>query len=286
MDTKEKNTHNVTVESIMKGVNKIANDNAILLEKLAQKDSEISELKSKNRDLSYAKTELKTKEKQLEKYKNILNLTPGTDITKVKLLEYFTNEVIPHISEKIGSKYTEKIIEYLDKEIVNKSKEEEEEKLYTLVLGTSLEFLYPYLRCGYITDIDYKTLKSYIKNPSSLAFYNWKKDNLPSVMELCGNLSCPIYSNREIGIHNSKAFNESCLNDLLNYILCKYRQDFMEHVTDHFKEILGSAELRRKYGLSVKAETLDINENERVKRDTVIRFLKKKGLLYKTNTLS
>lgn len=72
---------------------------------------------------------LKTKEKQLEKYKNILNLTPGTEVTKVKLLEYFTNEVIPHISEKIGSKYTEKIIEYLEKGILNKEEYNEKKSL-------------------------------------------------------------------------------------------------------------------------------------------------------------
>ena len=58
---------------------------------------------------------LKTKEKQLEKYKNLLNITPGTEATKVKLLEYFTETIIPNISGKIESKYTDKIIEYLDK---------------------------------------------------------------------------------------------------------------------------------------------------------------------------
>jgi hypothetical protein len=223
---------------------------------------------------------LKTKEKQLGRYKSILNLTPGTDISKLKLLEYFTNDIIPHISEKIGSKYTEKIIEYLDKEILNKeeSTDEERRELHDLALGTDLEFLCPYFISGYIK-IDSKTLKSHIKNPTSLAYYNWKKSKLPSVLTRWGNMSCPIYSNVDIGIHNIVAFNEYCLDDIFRYILDKYNQDFVTHAREHLTEILDSTKLRKEYGLSLKEDTLDINQNAKAKRDIIIKYLSKKGLL-------
>jgi hypothetical protein len=260
-------------------------------DRIAKLESENIEYHTRNRELSKDLSEsrikssstlecLKTKEKQLERYKSILNLTPGTDITKVKLLEYFTNEVIPHISNKIGSKYTEKIIEYLDKEILNKeeSTDEERRELHDLALGTDLEFLCPYFISGYIK-IDSKTLKSHIKNPTSLAYYNWKKSKLPSVLTRWGNMSCPIYSNVDIGIHNIVAFNESCLDDIFRYILDKYNHDFVTHAREHLTEILDSTKLRKEYGLSLKEDTLDIEQNIKAKRDIVIKYLSKKGLL-------
>ena len=94
-----------------------------------------------------------------------------------------------------------------------------------------------------------------------------------------GNLVCPLYSDNTNGIHNTIAFSEDCLNDLLQYILDNYGQDFIAHVNKHFTEILNSTELKRRYGLSAKAETLDINQDENIKRETIIKYLKNKGLL-------
>lgn len=102
------------------------------LEILELKD-EVNKLRKERTILSKEKEEcnilLKTKEKQLEKYKNLLNLTPGTEATKVELLEYFTETIIPYINEKIESKHTSKIKEYLEKGILNKEEYNEKKSL-------------------------------------------------------------------------------------------------------------------------------------------------------------
>ena len=81
-------------------------------------------------------------------------------------------------------------------------------------MNTSLEFLYPYLRSGYITDIDYKTLKSYIKNPSTLAYKNWKEKIFDIVKTSRGHLSCPIYTDPDYGVHNPISFSDECVLEL------------------------------------------------------------------------
>ena len=100
-------------------IDKLAKDNEILLEIIKQKDKEISELKSKNKGFQYIEIELETKKKRIKKYEKILHLTPGTISNKLELLEFFTEEIIPIIQEKIESKYTSKIKEFLNKAIIN-----------------------------------------------------------------------------------------------------------------------------------------------------------------------
>lgn len=221
---------------------------------------------------------LETKQKQLEKYKNLLNITPGTNDSKLELLELFTETVIPFISEKIESNHTSKIIDYINTEILNKNKkEEEEEKIWNNVLGTDLEFLYPYLREGYL-NMNIKALKSYLNNMSSMAFLNWRKRILEPTIERAGNMSCPIFRDKLTGISNPITFNDSCLNNLLEY-LADTKTDFIPFIQDYFEEISESPILKKELGLPQNTDGLNIYTYEKLKRNTIMRYLQSKKIL-------
>lgn len=114
-----------------------------LIDSIKVLENQIEKLRDENINYKGIEKKLEASNKRIIRYEKILKLTPGTPENKVELLEYFTNEVIPHISEKIGSKYTEKIIEYLDKEVLKKEEKEKRNELHDLALGTRLEFLCP-----------------------------------------------------------------------------------------------------------------------------------------------
>lgn len=147
-----------------------------------------------------------------------------------------------------------------------------------LFLGTDIEYIYPYLVVANLK-LEYKVAEKFLLSYNSHGFRHFIDTYIEPIKMRFGNLVCPMYSDGTNGLHNPIAFNEDCLNDLLNYILNNDREDFFNFVSNFFTEILDSTELKRRYGLSSKAETLDINQNENIKRETIIKYLKNKGLL-------
>jgi len=249
-------------------------------------DKEAIHLRNKelSKDLTGAKAKIEGLEAQLdirnkrvERYQEIFKKFPGTNENKVELLEYFTNIIIPHISNKIESKHTNKIKEYLDKELLNKEKEEGEE-LYNLVVGTHLEFLFPYLYSGWLK-IDCRALKSYIKNPSTLAYSNWKNKIFDIVKKSRENRSCPIYKDKDFGLHNPISFSDECVMDLSQYFLdCGYKK-YVECIQDSLLEILESNKLKIKYGLHVNTVELNLKSyhgNPSIVRDTLWKYISNK----------
>ena len=147
-----------------------------------------------------------------------------------------------------------------------------------LLLGTEIEWVYPYIIVANLK-LEYKVVEKFLVGYNSHGFRHFLETYITPIKMRFGNLVCPLYTDNTCGIHNPIAFGEDCLNDLLNYLLKNDREDFIAYINTFFTEILGSTELKRRYGLSPKAETLDINQDENIKRETVIRFLKIKGLL-------
>jgi hypothetical protein len=248
-----------------------------LIEGLRVLEEQNEKLRDENIFYKGIEKKLEVSNKRNIRYENILNITPGANENKVELLEYFTNNIIPHISNKIESKYTSKIKEYLDKEILNKEKEEGEE-LYNLVVGTHLEFLFPYLYSGWLK-IDCRALKSYIKNPSTLAYSNWKNKIFDIVKKSRENRSCPIYKDKDFGLHNPISFSDECVMDLSQYFLdCGYKK-YVECIQDSLLEILESNKLKIKYGLHVNTVELNLKSyhgNPSIVRDTLWKYISNK----------
>ena len=230
-------------------------------EELHLRNKELSkDLNSAKAKVEGLEAQLEIRNKRVERYQEIFKKLPGTPENKVELLEYFTNEIIPSISKKIESKHTNKIKEYLDKEILNRE-EEVGEELYNLVLGTHLEFLFPYLIAGYI-EIDYRALKSYIKNPSTLAYKNWKK-KIFDIKEISrGHLSCPIYTDVDFGVHNPISFSDKCVIELSAYFINGGNMEYIESLRGCLLKILNSNSLKIKYGLPVKTDVMVYEECE------------------------
>jgi len=181
---------------------------------------EINSLKEDNLKLN---DRLTTKEKQLERYKSILNLTPGTDTTKVELLEYFTSEVIPHISEKIGSKYTSKIIEFLDNTLSYNFNKNEEKSLesnsqkYYVYSHTIEGELFPFY-IGFSRNIDgnYKRSKDFSTRGYSWFEYIFSKGGFNNV-KINSKILVEIETEKEaleLETYFIKYYSESVVNTL------------------------------------------------------------------------
>lgn len=142
-----------------------------------------------------------------------------------------------------------------------------------LVLGTNIEYIYPYLIQANI-QLEYKVVEKYIVGSNSHGFRHFLDTYICPIRMRFGNLVCPLYTDITNGIHNPLSFNEDCLNDLLNYLLENENTEFVGFVQKFYKEILNNTELKRRYGLSQNAEQIDINQSENIKRETIIKYLK------------
>lgn len=181
-------------------------------ESLNLKNKELIKENNCLKDINFKLSDkLKTKEKQLEKYKSILNITPGTIDNKVELLEHYVSIIVPILCEKAGSKYTSKIMEYLESVIIEDN-ELEDIPRYKMVEGTVMEFLSPYLRLGYI-EMDRKEIRGYIENPRT---FNYKE--MEYMIFAKNNLVCPMPTDKEAGIFNYRTFNKNCVDDLYLYL--------------------------------------------------------------------
>lgn len=242
-------------------------------------ENQISELKNKEiqykNEIKRIKPILTTAQKKIKKYEEILHLTPGTNENKLELLEFFTKELVPIIQEKIESKYTSKIKEFLIKIINPENEEGKEKEISTLVLGTDLEFLYPYLK-EKLVKINIKALKAFINNYNTLAFKNWY-DSVNSVITRTSHLSCPMYTDICCGIHNKKTFDINCLNDLINYYLKKDGNKFFNFINDNLIEILDSTSLKKKLCIPQNIIHINWDEYDEVKRYILIKYLQEIG---------
>lgn len=147
-----------------------------------------------------------------------------------------------------------------------------------LLLGTEIEWIYPYIILANIK-LDIKTIEKYIKNPNAHGFRFFVSNYIEPVKTRFGNLSCPLYNDISLGIHNQFTFSEECLNDLINYYLEIDRENFIEFINENLRLILDLPSLKRKYNLSQNIESLNIDTNESIKRDIAIKYLIKIGLL-------
>lgn len=126
-------------------------------DRIAELELENKKYHSRNKELSKDLNELKirsssvleclkTREKQLERYNNLLKLTPGNRDNKVELLEHFTETIIPAITEKIESKYTSKIIEFMNNLVIDE--EEEEEEIEEVISPSKIYYVYSHTMAG------------------------------------------------------------------------------------------------------------------------------------------
>jgi hypothetical protein len=202
---------------------KIAKLASCIGEDFIKKDNEISKLKDTIKTLKTLELKLKTATEKNRKYEEILNLTPGTDSTKVELLEYFTSEVIPHISEKIGSKYTSKIIEFLDNTLsynFNKNEEkhlESNSQKYYVYSHTIEGELFPfYIGFSRNIDGDYKRSKDFSTRSYSWFEYIFSKGGFNNV-KINSKILVEIETEKEaleLETYFIKYYSESVVNTL------------------------------------------------------------------------
>jgi hypothetical protein len=122
-------------------------------------------------------------------------------------------------------------------------------------------------------------VEKFLSGYNSHGFRHFLDTYIEPIKMRYGNLVCPLYTDITNGIHNPITFNEDCLNDLLMSFLVDNREETIDFINGFLNNILDSNELKRRYGLSLKCDSLDINQNEMIKRDIVIKLLKNKGLL-------
>lgn len=139
-----------------------------------------------------------------------------------------------------------------------------------LFLGTELEFLYPYIVVGQIK-MDFKTVEKYLANPTSHSLRFFIENYIDPLKSRTGVLVCPLPNDPAIGIHNIHTFPEECLNDLINY---HYGPDFEEFINKFYTQVLSSNQLKRKYGIPQNTESIHLDTNEKLKRGTIILYLK------------
>lgn len=161
---------------------------------------------------------------------------------------------------------------------VNNILEELEYPSENLLLGSEIEWIYPYVITANLK-LDIKTIEKYIKNPNAHGFRFFLSNYIDPIKARFGNLSCPLYGDISNGIHNGFSFNEECLNDLYTYLYYENSEKFTEFVNGFLLKILDSPRLKRQYSIPANATSINIESNEKLKRETIIFYLKELGRL-------
>lgn len=146
-----------------------------------------------------------------------------------------------------------------------------------LLLGSDIEYLYPYIKVANLK-LDTKTLEKYIKNPNCNSYNTFVDNYITPIRMRFGQLCCPLYTDVSIGIHNPTSFTSECLEDLYIYLYNKY-QEFSQFVNDYLHKVLNDPLLQKSYGIKLNPTTINLDSNDPLKRGVIILFLKSKNLL-------
>lgn len=146
----------------------------------------------------------------------------------------------------------------------------------SLFLGTDLEYIYPYLITGGVK-LDFKSAEKYLSNPASHSVRFFIENYIEPIRSRYGDLVCPLPQDNVIGIHNHFSFTENCINDLILYYLSTHKENFEKFINEFFEQVLNTSQLKRKYNIGQNAESLNLDDSEKLKRDTIILYLKQLG---------
>lgn len=119
-----------------------------LIEGIKVLEKQIEKLKIENNTYQKIERKLEVSNKRNIRYEKILNITPGTIENKLELLEFFTETVIPFISEKINSSYTSKIIEFMNNNFIEDIEEREEIEEVTTQSNSKIYYVYSHTMAG------------------------------------------------------------------------------------------------------------------------------------------